>query len=426
MRSPSFPVVLQRGSVSVRIFKVERPATARQVARTVYVVAWYAGDCRQKREFSRLEAAQEEANLKLEQLSAGKLNAAADLTMEDAAILDQARKIVGDTPIIAALQEWQKARDLAGGDLLQAAESWSKRHARLLEQATVAEAVKRFLAAKTKDGYATQDNQGSIFASLAHSPLGAQSISSVSSAAIQAYLDAIPNRTSRNTHRKRLVTLWRWARSVDLLPRDMQTEAERTARAKEEAPEIGIIDAVTLEAWLKLVQEKTPEDLPALVLSAFCGMRRAEVHGQTWEGINLAEGHLHVSAAKEGTPANRLVPLCLTAIQWLLLCHARTGPVCDGLAVDRIRKLGKEHQLVLPENCTRHSWISYRLAETKDIAATALEAGNSPQIIRKHYLKLRTATQAAQWFGIQPAGNNRAGKVIALGGSRLKATQTAG
>jgi hypothetical protein len=55
---------------------------------------------------------------------------------------------------------------------------------------------------------------------------------------------------------------------------------------------------------------------------------------------------------------------------------------------------------VLPENCTRHSWISYRLAETKDIAATALEAGNSPQIIRKHYLKLRTAAQAAEWFGV--------------------------
>jgi len=297
MKAVRFPHELKRGSTTVRIYCLKRPATAHQTAREVYTLSWYAGDIRQTKQFADLDEAIEEGNLKLDQLSAGKINAASEINIEDAAILDQARKITGDTPILAALQEWQKARNLAGGELVLAAEAWSKRHANLLEQSTVTEAVTRFLAAKTKDGYATEDTQGSIFASLSKSVLGAQSIGSVSSAAIQAYLDAIPNRTSRNTHRKRIVTLWRWARSVDLLPRDMQTEAERTTRAKEDASEIGIIDAAILESWLALVHGQTPEDLPALILSAFCGMRRVEVHEQTWEAINLAEGHLHVNAA---------------------------------------------------------------------------------------------------------------------------------
>ena len=33
----------------------------------------------------------------------------------------------------------------------------------------------------------------------------------------------------------------------------------------------------------------------------------------------------------------------------------------------------------------RHSFISYRVAETQDVAKVALEAGNSPQIIFQHY-----------------------------------------
>jgi integrase len=424
VKAVRFPYELKRGSTAVRIYRLKRPATALQTAREVYTLAWYAGDLRQTKQFSDLDAAVEEANLKLDQLSAGKINAAAEIDIEDAAILDQARKIAGDIPILAALQEWQTARSFAGGELVPAAEAWAMRHANLLKQATVTEAVSRFLAAKEKDGYATKDTQGSIFESLSRSVLGAQLIGSVSSTAIQAYLDAIPNRTSRNTHRKRVVTLWRWARSVDLLPRDMQTEAERTARAKEDAPEIGIIDAAVLESWLGFVRRDAPADLPALVLSAFCGMRRAEVHGQTWEAINLAEGHLHVNAAKEGTPANRLVPLCPAAIQWLMLCPHRNGPVCEGVAVDRTRKLGREYKLTLPENCTRHSWISYRLAESKDLAATALEAGNSPQIIRKHYLKLRSATQAAQWFGILPSMAKRTGTIIRIRSASRKSVRS--
>ena len=54
-------------------------------------------------------------------------------------------------------------------------------------------------------------------------------------------------------------------------------------------------------------------------------------------------------------------------------------------------------------NALRHSFISYRLARTKDIAAVALEAGNSPKMIFAHYRELCTEVEAADWFGILPA-----------------------
>ena len=40
--------------------------------------------------------------------------------------------------------------------------------------------------------------------------------------------------------------------------------------------------------------------------------------------------------------------------------------------------------------------------KTKDIAAVALEAGNSGRMIFAHYRELCTETEAAEWFGILP------------------------
>jgi hypothetical protein len=54
-------------------------------------------------------------------------------------------------------------------------------------------------------------------------------------------------------------------------------------------------------------------------------------------------------------------------------------------------------------NALRHSFISYRVAQTRDVAATALEAGNSPKIVFAHYRQLCTEAEAADWFGIVPA-----------------------
>ena len=42
----------------------------------------------------------------------------------------------------------------------------------------------------------------------------------------------------------------------------------------------------------------------------------------------------------------------------------------------------------------------YRLAETKDINLVAHESGNSPEMIRNHYLDLVTPEQAKAWFSL--------------------------
>jgi hypothetical protein len=122
---------------------------------------------------------------------------------------------------------------------------------------------------------------------------------------------------------------------------------------------------------------------------------------------------------KKGTAARRIVPLCDAAIKWLLLCNDRKGPVCENLAIDRIRDIGRAAEFKLPENCFRHSFISHRVAQTGNVAETSLEAGNSPKVIFRHYRELFTKQEGKAWFCIRPSTTSGKGQLIGIDGKAL-------
>lgn len=85
--------------------------------------------------------------------------------------------------------------------------------------------------------------------------------------------------------------------------------------------------------------------------------------------------------------------------------HASRGPVVTTHPIDRwIRPAAKRACIAWPHNVLRHSFISYRIALVKSADQVALEAGNSPTIIFKHYRELVTEGQAREWFGVMPGG----------------------
>ena len=63
------------------------------------------------------------------------------------------------------------------------------------------------------------------------------------------------------------------------------------------------------------------------------------------------------------------------------------------------------------------------MADIQNVAQVALEAGNSPQMIFRHYRELVRATDAEKWFGITPASvdaakaareGDKEGKIVKL------------
>ena len=54
------------------------------------------------------------------------------------------------------------------------------------------------------------------------------------------------------------------------------------------------------------------------------------------------------------------------------------------------------------QNALRHSFVSYRVALTGDVARTSLEAGNSPKMVFRHYREIVDEEATKAWWAITP------------------------
>ena len=397
-KAAEYPKMVRAGSVAVPVYRVRHKTTSSGWA---YTVAWTFAGQRKLRQFGKESEALEEARRVAAKLAHGEAELAA-ISKRDFEEMSAARQLAGEVPILAALEEWAKARQICGGQLIPAAEAWAARQGTSIEIIAVRDAVTRFMDAKVKAGVDVTNSYQKILPSLILA-LDDRSLHTISSRELTAWMEQrYPHPVSRNTARKRIVALWRWARKQGYLPRDVMTEAEQTEAAQEDVATIGVIDAKTFHALLEHIREHHPEYLGALVIAGFCGLRRAEIHLQQWEDVNLERKFVRVSKAKRNTPARRLVPLSDAAVRWLTLCSTREGPVCSNLAIDRIRDIGRTAGFELPDNCFRHSFISHQVAQTGNVAETALEAGNSPRVIFQHYRELFTKEEGEAWFTLVP------------------------
>lgn len=154
--------------------------------------------------------------------------------------------------------------------------------------------------------------------------------------------------------------------------------------------------------------------LPLLVLGAFAGVRTGkEITRQLWSDIHRHEpkkingemiyGYIQITAEKGNTAQNRLIPIQANLAKWLDVCRP-TGDRCCTIArpEDAIARLAKRAGVEWKHNGLRHSYISYRVAQTQDVPRVALESGNSPKMIFKNYRKPLPATAAPEWFEIIP------------------------
>jgi hypothetical protein len=121
--------------------------------------------------------------------------------------------------------------------------------------------------------------------------------------------------------------------------------------------------------------------------------------------VDLAGGFITVAADKAKTRQRRLVPILPSLAQWLAPYAGQTGNVWQGTLGDLEEARGetvKAAGVPWKHNALRHSFISYRLAEIQNAAQVALEAGNSPTLVFRHYRELVKPEAAKAWFAIAP------------------------
>ena len=158
-------------------------------------------------------------------------------------------------------------------------------------------------------------------------------------------------------------------------------------RAKERETEIEILSVGQVA---RLLESASSDMLPFWAIGAFAGLRRAEIERLSWSEIDFDAGVIEVKASKSKTATRRLVTIQPNLCEWLAPYRTRTGSVCP---LNLQRKINEDRDRAelragWPQNGLRHSFGSYHLARFGDAARLALEMGNSPQMIFRHYRQL--------------------------------------
>jgi integrase len=156
----------------------------------------------------------------------------------------------------------------------------------------------------------------------------------------------------------------------------------------------------------KLLQATSGDQLIAIAICGFAGIRAEELKRLQWEHLDFGEGHIVVPDAVAKCEERRIVPMAENLKAWLLPLRRTSGPVCpfSNLAIV-FHHAAKRAGVVWQRNGLRHSFISYRVAILKNVAQTAFEAGNSPVMVHRHYLKHVSEALGQKWFTIMPGDN---------------------
>ena len=315
----------------------------------------------------------------------------------------------------AAIEFAENKRKLGSITITEAVAFFLKKNPTTLPPMTVEEAKVEFLKAKTADKVSKIYIEDLTWRLNAFAEKFNAQISSITATDLNAFLRGLScGSRSRNNYRLAIATLIKFCEQAGYLHKG-SIDTAAVKKAKEVDEEIEIFSAQELSKLL--LAAKTPLKmgvnhrytegngmLPLLLLGGFAGLRTAEIERQRWEDINLERGFIRVTGAKGNTAMKRLVPISDNLKQWLMTCRKDKGPVLDIKWIhEAVKRLATRAGVPWKHNALRHSFISYRCAETQDVAKTSFEAGNSPKMIHRHYRELVTPAQAAEWFAITPA-----------------------
>ena len=408
-------ITVKDNGVSVRIYVKER--TKGGSTYTQYDVVDYVDGVRKFISFAdekRARAKAAEIAARIAPIEFGVLKLTGDeRTAYETAIT--ALRDVGVKLDAAAIEFAENKRKLGSITITEAVAFFLKKNPTTLPPMTVEEAKVEFLKAKTADKVSKIYIEDLTWRLNAFAEKFNVQISSITATDLNAFLRGLScGSRSRNNYRLAIATLIKFCEQVGYLHAG-SIDTAAVKKAKETDEEIEIFSAQEMSKLL--LAAKTPLKmgvnhrytegngmLPLLLLGAFAGLRTAEIERQRWEDINLERGFIRVTGAKGNTAMKRLVPISDSLKAWLMTCRKDKGPVLDIKWIhEAVKRLSTRAGVPWKHNALRHSFISYRCAETQDVAKTSFEAGNSPKMIHRHYRELVTPEQAKEWFAITPA-----------------------
>ena len=366
-----------------------------------YVVSYYLGGCRKQVRRASLDEAKLEANLVLTKLAQGEPDVLA-LTSTDRLIYLRACEALAtiNVPLDVAISEYVHARNILKGvgTITEAAHHYVKQYTGFQSTVLVQQAVDELLKARRADGsspvhIADLECRLGVFAKAFACPLCEVRDSDIYDFLLGLKFEA----RTKNNYRTAISNLFSFARLKKFVPQGYDPLQCVPEFKEPHRP----VDILTVDQLKLLFGKVQPNFTAYLAIAAFAGLRQSEIQRLRWEHVK--GDYIHVPPGQYRVKSTRYVPIQPNLKAWLAGC-----PKSDGMVVpyknptNNLAKLFVDAEVELKHNCLRHSFGSYRIALTQNIHQTSLEMGNSPSMIRKHYMEVLTKEAGDAWFAITP------------------------
>ena len=412
----AFPMEVKQGSVVVKIYRVENKD------RDSFTVSYHADGKRHLKMFANFDEAHAEAKSKATSISRGELDVLELRSVDSRAYVNAVGLLdpIG-VPLELAVKDYVEAWKVLGGkaSLLEAAKEFARRHMHELPNKLLPDAVDEMIEFKKRDGASDAYLKVlRVYLTPLKDKFRCQLRTATSGQLSDYFREMCVSPRSKNNARGTVGAFFKFCKERGWLPKD-HDGISLIPKFKEKPTDITIF---TPWEVAQLLTFSRLEIVPFLAIGAFAGLRTAEIGRLDWTEVHMVERFIEVKASKSKTASRRLVPISENLAKWLMPHkkeHGRVVPF-DNIAKQigwlvedtnaGLKETAKEggkapenaKQVKWKRNALRHSFISYRVAETQNVAQVALEAGNSPQIIFQHYRELVRLKEAKAWFEIEP------------------------
>ena len=200
---------------------------------------------------------------------------------------------------------------------------------------------------------------------------------------------------SRESYRRNISVMLESGRRRGLLRVNPAADIKIARRLK---GEVTILSTIELR---NLLAQCSPDILPYATICAFAGLRPSEAANLDWSDVHWDTMQIEVRAKHSKTRRYRLVPMRPNLAAWLMEYRRESGLI--GYSRRKFREAYKAAGInEWKMDVLRHSYGTYRLPILKSADALALEMGNSPDVIFRHYRRPMTEERAIEYFEIMP------------------------
>jgi len=155
---------------------------------------------------------------------------------------------------------------------------------------------------------------------------------------------------------------------------------------------------------MAFVEEHHTAAVPMFALCLFAGIRpcfrTGEILRLRADQVKLDAGLICIDAKVSKVREPRNVTIQPNLAAWLRAYPLAQFPIIPAKLQSLREKVAQKFPL--SHDVMRHTFISMFVAKFRSIGEAAIQAGNSESIIRRHYLNLKSAQEAEQFFGILP------------------------